>query len=153
MAEAIRQGDIPGVQLRRRQALAVPPEEAWRWLTEPGLLSLWLAERASVEGLKGEEIRLSGPAGEERARVLESVPPRLRILAFEKPGAGWSAATRLTLRVHPAGRPGPGGCEVDVLQDGFQRLPLSICLTVWEAYRRRWREALERLAGVAAPTV
>ena len=146
MAEAIRQGDIPGVQLRRRQALAVSPEEAWRWLTEPDRLSLWLAGKAEMEG---DELRLGGPDGDERGRVLESVPPTLRILAFEKPGAGWGAATRLTLRVHPTG----SGCEVDVLQDGFQRVPLSICLTVWEAYRRRWRDALARLAEVAAPTV
>jgi uncharacterized protein YndB with AHSA1/START domain len=146
MTEAIRQGDIPGVQLRRRQSLAVPPEEAWRWLTEPDRLALWLAERA--EGT-AEEVRLSGPDGEERARILETVPPKLRILAFEKLGAGWPAATRLILRVHPAGP----GCEVDVLQDGFQRLPLSVCLTVWEAYRRRWRDALARLADVAVPTV
>lgn len=146
MAEAIRQGDIPGVQLRRRQALSVSPEEAWRWLTEPDRLALWLAER--VESEDGE-VRLSGPAGDEQARILESAPPRLRILSFEKPGEGWTAATRLTLQIHPAG----SGCEVDVLQDGFQRLPLSIGLTVWEAYRRRWRDALARLAEVAVPTV
>ncbi|MES1243123.1 MAG: hypothetical protein ABUT39_16040, partial [Acidobacteriota bacterium] len=59
------------------------------------------------------------------------------------------AATRLTLRVHAAG----SGSEVDILQDGFQRLPLSNCLTIWEAYRRRWRDALARLAEVAVPTV
>ena len=146
MAEAIRQGDIPGVQLRRRQALAVSPEEGWRWLTEPDRLALWLAERVESDG---EAIRLSGPAGDERGRILESAPPRLRILAFEKLGEGWPAATRLTLQVHPMG----SGCEVDVLQDGFQRLPLSICLTIWEAYRRRWRDALVRLAEVAIPTV
>jgi uncharacterized protein YndB with AHSA1/START domain len=146
MAEAIRQGDIPGVQLRRRQALAVPPEEAWRWLTEPDRMVLWLAERVESDG---DAIRLSGPAGDERGRLLESSPPALRILAFEKLGEGWTAATRLTLRVHPAG----SGSEVDVVQDGFQRLPLSNCLTVWEAYRRRWRDALARLAEVAAPIV
>lgn len=146
MAEAIRQGDIPGVQLRRRQALSVSPEEAWRWLTEPDRLALWLAERVEAEG---EEVRLSGPAGDERAKILESAPPQLRILSFEKPGENWTAATRLTLRVHSAG----SGSEVDVLQDGFQRLPLSIGLTVWEAYRRRWRDALARLAEVAVPTV
>jgi uncharacterized protein YndB with AHSA1/START domain len=145
VAEAIRQGDIPGVQLRRRQALAVSPAEAWRWLTEPDRLALWLAERVESEG---EEMRLSGPNGDERARILESAPP-LRILAFEKLGEGWTAATRLTLRIHPAG----SGCEVDVLQDGFQRLPLSTCLTIWEAYRRRWRDALARLAEVAVPMV
>jgi uncharacterized protein YndB with AHSA1/START domain len=146
VAEAIRQGDIPGVQLRRRQALSVSPEEAWRWLTEPDRLSQWLAERVESEG---EEVRLSGPAGAERARILESAPPQLRILSFDKPGENWTAATRLTLRVHRAG----SGSEVDVLQDGFQRLPLSIGLTVWEAYRRRWRDALARLAEVAVPTV
>ncbi len=146
MAEAIRQGDIPGVQLRRRQTLSVSPEEAWRWLTEPERLAQWLAERVESEG---EEIRLSGPAGDERGRTLESAPPNLWILSFEKPGENWTAATRLTLRVHPAG----SGSEVDILQDGFQRLPLSIGLTVWEAYRRRWRDALARLAEVAVPTI
>lgn len=146
MAEAIRQGDIPGVQLRRRQVLTVPPDEAWRWLTEPDRLSLWLAERVESEG---EDVLLRGPAGDERVKTLESAPPALRILALEKLGEGWTAATRLTLRVHPAG----SGCEVDVLQDGFQRLPLSNCLTIWEAYRRRWRDALARLAEVAVPTV
>ena len=33
-----------------------------------------------------------------------------------------------------------------MLQQGFEHLPLSRCLTIWEAYRRRWREALARLA-------
>jgi uncharacterized protein YndB with AHSA1/START domain len=144
MAEAIRQGDIPGVQLRRRQDLAISPDEAWRWLTEPDRLALWLAERAEMER---EELRLAGPGWRERGRILEAVPPKLWVLAFERLDAGWPAATRLTIRVHLS----PGGSEVDVLQDGFQRLPLSVCLTVWETYRHRWRDALARLAEVAVP--
>ena len=154
MAEAIRQGDIPGVQLRRRQGLAVPPEEAWRWLSEPDRLAQWLAGQAEMaEG----EILLTSPRGEgdaggrgpfrERGRTIEIVPPNLWVLAFERLDSGWSSATRLTLRVHAT----PSGSEVDVLQDGFQRLPLSTCLTVWETYRHRWRDALARLAEVAVP--
>lgn len=143
MAEAIRQGDIPGVQLRRRQALAVPPEEAWRWLSEPDRLALWLAGQAEVE--EGE-LRLSGEDFRERGRTIEIVPPKLWVLAFERLDSGWPAATRLTLRVHAVSS---SGSEVDVLQDGFQRLPLSTCLTIWETYRRRWRDALARLADVA----
>ena len=144
MAEAIRQGDIPGVQLRRRQALTVSPEEAWRWLSEPDRLALWLAERAELaEG----ELTLTGEGYRERGRTIEIVPPKLWVLAFERLDSGWTAATRLTLRVHPL----PGGSEVDVLQDGFQRLPLSTCLTIWETYRRRWRDALSKLAEVAVP--
>jgi uncharacterized protein YndB with AHSA1/START domain len=144
MAEAIRQGDIPGVQLRRRQALAVSADEAWRWLSEPDRLAQWLAGQAEVtEG----ELLLTGEDFRERGRTLEIVPPRLWVLAFERLDSGWTSATRLALHVHPL----PAGSEVDVLQDGFQRLPLSTCLTVWETYRRRWRDALSKLAEVAVP--
>ena len=41
----------------------------------------------------------------------------------------------------------PTGCELDILQEGFEHLSLSTCLTVWEEYRRRWREAAARLAA------
>lgn len=144
MTEAIRQGDIPGVQLRRRQALAISSEEAWRWLSEPDRLALWLARSAEVaEG----EIHLTGEGFRERGRTIEIVPPQLWVLAFERLDSGWTSATRLTLRVHAV----PSGSEVDVLQDGFQRLPLSACLTIWETYRRRWRDALGKLVEVAVP--
>lgn len=144
MPEAIRQGDIPGVQLRRRQDLALPPAEAWRWLVEPEKLALWLAEEAEVNP---RELRLRGgePPFRELGRTVELAPPRLWVLSFERLDANWPAATRLTLRFHEA----PGGSQLDVLQDGFQRLPLSLCLTVWEAYRLRWKGALARLAEVA----
>jgi len=142
-SEAIRQGDIPGVQLRRRQDLTLPPAAAWRWLVEPEKLVLWLAREAEVH--PGElRLRAGDPPFQERGRTVELAPPRLWILSFERLDANWPAATRLTLRVHEA----PGGSQIDVLQDGFQRLPLSLCLTVWETYRLRWKEALARLAEV-----
>ena len=153
MTEAIREGDIPGVQLRRRQALALSPEEAWRWLVEPALLARWLADEVEVElGARGG-LRLAGQEGgagvaarRERGTTVEYAPPHLWVLAFERLDAGWGAATRLALAVHPHAE----GAELDVLQGGFQRLPLSLCLTAWESYRRRWREALERLARESA---
>lgn len=142
MNEAIRQGDIPGVQLRRRQDLALSAEEAWRWLAEPAKLALWLAREAEADAggflLHGEDER------RERGRTIEIAPPKLWVLSFERLDAGWPAATRLTLRVHRI----PDGSQIDVLQDGFQRLPLSIGLTVWESYRLRWRTALARLAEI-----
>jgi len=151
MPEMIRQGDIPGVQLRRRQDLAVPPDEAWRWLVEPDRLALWLARQAEVvEGPGGSLLLTGDPGGEggerERGRTVEVVPPRLWVMSFERLDAGWPAATRLTLRIHHA----PGGSQIDVLQDGFQRLPLSAGLTIWEAYRLRWKNALQRLALLTA---
>ena len=148
-SEPIRQGDIPGVQLRRRQDLSLPPAEAWRWLVEPEKLALWLAREAEVDPGPGGEMRLLGgePPCRERGRTVELAPPELWVLSFERLDAGWSSATRLTLRLHAM----PGGSQIDVLQDGFQRLPLSICLTVWETYRLRWKEALARLAAATGP--
>lgn len=161
MVEAIREGDIPGVQLRRRQRLALPPEAAWAWLAEPAKLSLWIAEGAEIQTkreptfphlhLSGAAPRVDPPAApwRERGRTVEIDPPRLWVLSFERLNAGWPAATRLAFHLHPV----PGGSELDVLQQGFQRLPLSVGLTVWESYRTRWRTALARLAEVAVPEV
>jgi len=149
MTEAIRQGDIPGVQLRRRRALAAGPAAAWPWLVEPALLARWLAEEARSEAPGELLLAGTGERGEpwrERARTLTLVAPRLWVASFERLDSGWPAATRLQVQIHPAGDR-VGEVEVDVLQEGFQRLPLSICLTAWESYRRRWRDALERLAA------
>ena len=99
-------------------------------------------------GPQGSLVLTGGPepGRRERGKTLEWTPPRRWILAFEHLDAGWTAPTRLTLAVHVH----PEGAEVDVLQHGFQRLPLSLGLTVWEAYRRRWRTALARLADAVA---
>lgn len=152
-AEAIREGDIPGVQLRRRQPLAVPAEAAWAWLTEPGKLAQWLAESAvsHADGsltLAGTAPRVDPPPGpwQERLRTLSAEAPRGWVASLERLDAGWASATRLAVRLHPA----PPGCEVDVLQQGFERLSLSVALTVWESYRTRWRTALARLAELTA---
>lgn len=146
MVEAIRQGDIPGVQLRCRQPLAAPPAVAWTWLTEPQRLELW-AGRARFEGGPESSLELEleeeGAPVRERGRTLELAPPARWALAFERLDDGWGAATRLTFELTAR----PGGSELSVLQEGFEHLPLSRCLTIWETYRRRWRGALERLAA------
>lgn len=145
MVEAIRQGDIPGVQLRCRQELAVPAVTAWRWLTEPVLLSSWIG-RARFEGGPEDLLEIDREGGDgpvrERARTVERRSGRLWVLVFERLDDGWEAATRLTFELTPAA----DGCELSVLQEGFEHLPLSRCLTIWESYRRRWRRALELLA-------
>ena len=55
---------------------------------------------------------------------------------------GWETATRLTFELTPRG----DGCELSILQQDFEHLPLSRCLTIWEAYRRRWWKAVALLA-------
>ena len=146
MVEAIRQGDIPGVQLRCRRPLPIPPQEAWSWLTETRLLERWLAIRVEVEpgprgSLRLEDVEAGEPV-EETADTLDIQPTERWVLAFRRASDGWPEATLLTLELAPLDE----GCELSVLHEGFEHLPLSDCLTIWESYRKRWRGALERLA-------
>jgi hypothetical protein len=69
--------------------------------------------------------------------------PDRRPTAFERLDAGWQAATRLSLTLSPEA----DGCELDFFHEGFEHLTLSTCLTEWERYRKRWREAGARLAA------
>lgn len=144
MVEGIRQGDIPGVQLRWRRALSAPAQLVQPWLAEAPKLRRWLADEVEIDGagvaLRGE---LDGRTLSERGATLERSVGRWQ-LSFRRLEAGWGADTLLTLAVEPH----PAGCEVMVFQQGFQRLPLSIGLTEWELYRRRWRAACERLAAL-----
>lgn len=146
MVEAIREGDIPGVQLRLRRRLPLPTAEVWSWLTTPELLVRWAADRAEVHadsdiGLLLERARDEAPPLREVGETLELEPPRRWSLAFRQLDSGWKNPTRLTLELHED----PLGCELDILQEGFEHLSLSTCLTVWEEYRRRWREATAAL--------
>ena len=149
MVEAIRQGDIPGVQLRCRRDLPADAATVWRWLTEPARLASW-AGRARLEGGLEGVLELARGEGEalvrERGRTVELAAGERWVLAFERLGDGWGSATRLTFEITDRG----AECELSVLQQGFEHLPLSRCLTIWEAYRRRWRKALERLAAAVA---
>ena len=146
MPEPIRQGDIPGVQLRCRQPLPIDTDTAWSWLTEPERLTRWLASSARIDPGPPAVIHLKrvdedGAQVHELGSTLDRDRPRLWSLAFQQPDAGWPVATRLTFELTPQA----DGCQLSVLQEGFEHLPLSDGLTIWEAYRRRWREALTRL--------
>lgn len=151
MALPIREGDIPGIQLRVRRRLTVDRAEAWRWLTESGLAERWLADRAAIDpGPRGGwklEHSVDGRAVVETAKTDRLDPARSWVLQFRQEDKRWEASTRLEIALLDAG---DNGCEVDVLQVGFHQLAMSSSLTIWEEYRRRWREALERLARATA---
>lgn len=144
--EGIRQGDIPGVQLRRRIALPVAPREAWSWLVSGDRLERWLATRARIGLQVGAiwELEALTPDGSplaERLELLGFEAPRRLQAAFERRDAAWGMATLVELTVVAR----QAGCELSVLQSQFERLPFSIGLTAWEFYRRRWQAALQRL--------
>ena len=122
------------------------PATAWRWLTEPARLASWAGRarfEGGVEGVLELDTEDRGGPVRERGRTLELAAGRCWTLAFERLDDGWETATRLTFELSARA----GGCELSVLQQGFEHLPLSRCLTIWESYRRRWREALTLLAA------
>ncbi|MDH3402822.1 MAG: SRPBCC domain-containing protein [Acidobacteriota bacterium] len=147
MTEAIRQGDIPGVQLRCRADLAAAPHAAWRLLTDPRGLERWLCEEAEMPAAAGGDFRWTGCAGlepgtVEEGTILDLEAPRVVLARTRQPT--WSAFTRLRIDLEPTA----DGCEISVLQNGFEHLPLSLGLTVWELYRRRWRAVLAALREI-----
>jgi uncharacterized protein YndB with AHSA1/START domain len=143
MPHAIRQGDIPGIQIRSDVRLAAPPEEVWFWLTEAARLRQWLA--TEIEPAGEDEFRLTGEwEGAplvERFRTVAANRHDLLVCSFERLEDGWESATKLSFELT-----GESTCGLSVLQQGFERLTLSRCLTVWEFYRRRWRAVLALLA-------
>lgn len=144
MPHPIRQGDIPGVQLRCDVELPAPAVEVWGWLVDESLAGRWLAESVEIDG---DQLMLESPCGDgaplrERGRTLTREDAALWVLAFERLGDGWESATELRFELS-----GAGPTTLGVVQRGFERLSLSRCLTIWEFYRRRWGAALERLAG------
>ena len=150
MVEAIRQGDIPGVQLRVRQTLPVSIDEVWLWITESSRIERWLCDRVepgkpspSGPTTRWETLEPDGAAMIEVVHVVQSEAPLKLELAFHQ--LAWDVPTHVRFEV---GRAAPGeaeSSELSVLHRHFERLPLSDGLTLWEFYRRRWRAALTRL--------
>lgn len=148
MVEQIRQGDIPGVQLRYRHLLAAPIQEVWAWLTETERQNRWLADRVELEPDSHHVLLLEstdslGNALRERLVSVTTNPPDNWVLDLQNLDGTWPVPTRVTFELTAT----PEGTELSVLQKGFAHLPLSECLTIWETYRRRWRTALTTLAA------
>ncbi|MFQ5526648.1 MAG: SRPBCC domain-containing protein [Thermoanaerobaculia bacterium] len=127
------------------------PERAWPFLEEADRLRLWLADRVEIEPgpplvIRCETSGRGGAVTREYAEVLEQSEPRRLALGFRELDAGWTASTSLIFELTAV----DGGCEVMVFQEGFQKLPLSLGLTVWERSRARWTEALAKLSRAAA---
>jgi len=147
MFEPIRQGDIPGVQTRHRCLLSVGPVEAWDWLTVAGRLEAWLARRATCEPGVGGSLVLereheSGEVVVETGVIRAWEPGSLLTLDFRCDDPAWESTTRLELTLSTTEE----GSELMLFHEGFQRLRISACLTLWESYRRHWPLALARLA-------
>jgi len=126
--------------------LPISPRKAWEWLVSADRLERWLANRARIGLQVGaiwelEALASDGAPLAERLELLALEAPRRLQAALERRNAAWGTSTQVELTVVQW----PEGCELSVLQSQFERLPLSIGLTAWEFYRRRWQAALQRL--------
>ncbi|MDX1384048.1 MAG: SRPBCC domain-containing protein [Thermoanaerobaculia bacterium] len=146
MAETPRRGDVPGIQIHLRRGFGESRSTLWSWLTEADRLRSWLADRAEVDlgeagGFRLESLREDAGPVVETAKTLALEPESRWELEFRRDDPLWEGTTLLEWGLHDA----RDGCELEVFQEGFQRLALSSCLTIWEDYRRRWRACLDRL--------
>jgi hypothetical protein len=107
----------------------------WQWITEVDRLRRWLADE--VEEVGEGELRLTGVADDgdrriERFQTVAEGEDTLLVVSFERLEQEWDSATKLSFTLR-----GGSPCELTVLQEGFERLTLSRCMTDWEFYRRR----------------
>lgn len=141
--EAIRRGDIPGVQIRQRATFSCAVEPVLEALTATAGVEQWMADRVrsrddGVWVLESDDFE-GRPLTEEVVQGTASgteIPWALRSLE-----PAWEIRTRVTWELTGSGTK----CDLSLLHQDFEHLPLSDCLTHWEFYRRRWRAALARL--------
>jgi uncharacterized protein YndB with AHSA1/START domain len=78
--------------IRVEQFVAAPPAKVWRFLTEPELMRLWLAE-GEVAAVVGHQFTLDMPGyGKQPCKVLEVDPPHRFVYTFTP---SWTLAWRL----------------------------------------------------------
>jgi uncharacterized protein YndB with AHSA1/START domain len=68
-------------EVTREMEMPAPPEEVWRWLSEPDLLTRWLGSDAEVQLLPGGDLRVRDEEGAERTGWVEQAE-RPRRLSF-----------------------------------------------------------------------
>ena len=149
MAEQPRRGDVPGIQIHVVRSFAASRDSVWPQLASSEGLERWLADRAQVDlgadgGLLLERLRADAAPMVERGRTRLLDPGRSWHLDLGRDDPLWEGTTDLELNL----RDTPGGCRLEVFQEGYQRLALSSCLTIWEEDRRRWWASLGRLAEI-----
>ena len=86
-------------EVTREMEMPAPPEQVWRWLSEPDLLARWLGIAAEVQMRPGGELRVRGEDGEERAGWVEEAEPERRLCFWWRlPGED---ATRVEIEIEP----------------------------------------------------
>ncbi len=147
----IREGDIPGVQLRRDVIVGADLAEVWRSWSEAARARTWLGDEVELDGRAGGSLAIVStlPGGEvlrELGTIADWRPPHGFVAGVRLAHRGWDGSTRLTVRLQEDA----ASTRVDVLQEGFHELPLSVCTTAWELCRVRWSSALDRLEALFA---
>jgi len=120
-----------GFQVGVRRTLPVTQEEAWRLLTSPHGLSLWLGEVESLELVRGTAFATrEGNHGELRV-----VKP-LHQLRMSWQRAGWIAPSTLQIRLLPTKQ---GGTTISFHQEKLKDLYAR------EQMKAHWEQVLHRL--------
>lgn len=136
---------IPPIELAIE--IAASPEAAWRAITDPDRVALWLTE-ATVVGLPGSPYRLDFGDGSVVTGVVTELEPGSRFAHTwawaDGDGAG---PTRVEWRVEP--RPG-GGTRISLVHDGWAKAGSH--LGARDDHERYWTGYLDDLQDVLGET-
>ena len=134
---AVGQTADAGFQVGVQRTIPADAERAWELITSRP--DLWLGEGAAVTFEKGEPYEVSGAQGPQASGEVRVVKPGDRLRMTWQP-SGWSEPATLQLALSET-KTGKTAINVHLekLPDGDAR----------EEMKRRWREALERIAAEA----
>ncbi len=126
--------------VRREIEIAAPPEEVWRYLTEPRKLAGWLM-RNSLTGAVGADFEFHGPAkdgwdGVIRCKLLAAEPPHRLVFTWDANDIG--GETIVSFELTPMG---DGRTHLRLLHSQFENAAGDVAAIV-ERHQAGWAKYL-----------
>ncbi|HWI65774.1 MAG TPA: SRPBCC family protein [Symbiobacteriaceae bacterium] len=126
-----------GFAMQFEVPMAHAPERVWAAITEPGLLTLWLAD-AEIEPVADGRfvLRFWNTGSVMTGRVLEYAPPQ--VFAFR-----WSSEDAQDSEVRWEVAPAPAGCRLRLTHTLCEAETLPVMLAGWHTHLEMLAIALE----------
>ena len=130
--------EVPDL-IERELVLPAPPARVWAAITEPDLLGVWFASRATVDLRPGGAVTFTWdwPTGTHVNRgVVETVEPPTRFAFRWQSNPDLIPMTRVEFTLEPH----PEGTRLRLVESGFASLPPELRGRAHESNTRGWQQ-------------